>query len=497
MQKTDPEGALPDRLFARVSYGGTAFAALAALVPFLFAEGAISLIAPSISGGLGTGKDAVSLASYLGTGAYAFGALMGGDLVRRFPQRSLFLAVQALSTLGWAILSASHGVWLFALAQILVGFAGGALLVIALPPLLQKFPAGKIPTSAFLVNFGLFGAVAAGPLIGGVVAMAEGAGWRWFFALFSVTGSIALLAAARHLPGGPPKEPDRSVDWTAIGLTLAATLLPFTAIGLIPYQGLLSPAVLLLLVTGLGCFCAFVVNQYVAREPLAPIDEALNTFSLMGLIVATIGGGVFVTCVSLLTTLRKGQEGGVLELGLSFWPQLLGVVVAAGLFAAVIRTRMLLPFVLSGLAAILAGPLLLTFGGLTDDGLFALSIFVIGYGAGATVSPGLLFSAVSMPVKLLAGVIAMIELSRAIGNFLAAPILIDASRIAHASASLEMPGAQLALTVLLAITSAGVLAALLLYVTGRRGLVRAEFEPWIANGKPAFDSPRLFARLRK
>ncbi|MEN3793671.1 MFS transporter [Fulvimarina sp. MAC3] len=486
-----------ERLFAGESYGATAFCALMALVPFLIVEGAKAFIVEEVANSLGTDRTCISFSGYLGTAAYAFGALLGGDLVRRFYQRRLFLTVHSVSVLGWVFMSASPSLVPFAAAQVVTGFCGGALLVIALPPLLQKFPASKIPYSAFFVNFGLFGAVAAGPLVGGLVTAAGPEAWRWFVALFAATGTVVLVAAMRHLPGGPPKDPERDLDRTAIVLTFFGTVLPFVAIGLMPVYGLLSVPVLALLVIGLGSLAALILAQYRSSEPLAPIRKALNSFMVMGLVIATIGGGVFITSVSILSTIRQPLTASSLELGLSFWPQLLGLTIAAALFGFVIRTKALFPLILCGLAAILIGPALLLTGAMMGDLWFSTALFVIGFGAGATVSPGLLVSAISMPVSLLAGVIAIIELARAIGNFMAAPVLIDASRIVYASANLQEPGAILALTILLAITGAGVLFSLVLFFTAGSGLPKAAFEPWIAEGKPAFDSPPLFARLRR
>jgi hypothetical protein len=62
----------------------------------------------------------------------------------------------------------------------------GLLLVIALPPVIQRFPAQRMPTTAAAINIGFFGAVTVGPLLGGITAY--GHAWRTFYAALGALG---------------------------------------------------------------------------------------------------------------------------------------------------------------------------------------------------------------------------------------------------------------------------------------------------------------------
>ena len=56
----------------------------------------------------------------------------------------------------------------YGVGRVLQGLMTGLLLVIALPPVIQRFPPPRMPTTAAAINIGFFGAVTVGPLLGGI-----------------------------------------------------------------------------------------------------------------------------------------------------------------------------------------------------------------------------------------------------------------------------------------------------------------------------------------
>ncbi len=187
------------------SYAASLTAAIIALSPFIVVTTAYAMFTEQVQQELGTSQTALSVISGLSTAGYAWGALLGGDLVQRFRQRRLFFVCQCLFALGCALAALAHGPALYAAGRVLSGVATGLLLVIALPPVIQRFPAAKLPVTVVFVNIGFFGAVCIGPLLGGWVA--AGDAWRWFFAALGAIGIANLLLAAVTLPDRAPSTP--------------------------------------------------------------------------------------------------------------------------------------------------------------------------------------------------------------------------------------------------------------------------------------------------
>lgn len=150
--------------------------------------------------GLAAGPAAISLVSALSNAALAFGAVLAADLAQRFGNFGLFLICQVVFVLG-SLLSALAPTTLVLIGRhVLKGLGMGMLLVATLPPLVTGFPASlkiTIPTAVI----GLFGAVTAGPLLGGYVA--QTGAWRLMFSVSAALGPSALVLALFVLPSRP------------------------------------------------------------------------------------------------------------------------------------------------------------------------------------------------------------------------------------------------------------------------------------------------------
>src|ERR1700743_356085 len=126
-----------------------------ALVPYLALSGALGPITPLIAGRLHMSLQTMSIGSGLGNSPPAPGA------VARLP-----------------------------CARVLRGWSTSLLLISAAPPLFLGFPRSKLRPTAMIMNMCIFGAVALGPLIGGIQAGAH----RWRSPLWIVA------ALARDAP---------------------------------------------------------------------------------------------------------------------------------------------------------------------------------------------------------------------------------------------------------------------------------------------------------
>lgn len=106
--------ALPDQENPRQhplekSYGVNLSIAIFALVPFIVVTTAYDLFEKRVGSELGITRNALAIISALSTAGYAFGALLGGDVIQRFPQRRLFLACESLFAAGCALAASALG----------------------------------------------------------------------------------------------------------------------------------------------------------------------------------------------------------------------------------------------------------------------------------------------------------------------------------------------------------------------------------------------------
>src|SRR5690348_7446976 len=148
-------------------YAASLAIAIVALSPFIVVSTAYVMFAKQVQAELGMGKLGTELVAGFAIAEYAFGAFTGGDLIQRFRQRHLFLLSEALFAAGCAVSAVAANAFEFGFGRILAGFATGLLLVVALPPVIQRFPANKLRITMAWVDLGFFGAVCAGPPAGG------------------------------------------------------------------------------------------------------------------------------------------------------------------------------------------------------------------------------------------------------------------------------------------------------------------------------------------
>ncbi len=377
-QQKAKQADLPPRSFWRPlegNYAASLTSAIVALSPFIVVTTAYALFTEQVGTDLEASRTALSIISGLSTAGYAFGALLGGDLVQRFRQRKLFFVAEMLFAVGCLLSAVAYSAPTYAAGRVLSGLATGLLLVVALPPVIQKFPATKLPVTVIFVNIGFFGAVCIGPLLGGWVE--AGHHWRWFYGALGAIGAANLVLAFVTLPDQPPFNPGLRFDWLAILLGFAAVVLPFWASGELTGHGFASIRFAAPLFVGAMCFIALLLVEYYQKEPLSPVKPMWTTHSVVGTLVAMIGGGVFVSLLELaerfyLETLHWTP----LRTGILFWPLAVGVLVTAVLFGAILRTRLIPLLIVAGMALLIgAGAMLLK---MPPEGESALTLGAAG-----------------------------------------------------------------------------------------------------------------------
>jgi MFS family permease len=468
------------------SYWTTFAIVMIALCPNIIVTTAWTLITKPVGHSLALGPTGLEVTEGLSNAGYALGALLGGDLTQRFRQRPLHLGFQTVFVAASLCCVFATSWPLFAVGRVLQGLATGFLLVVAIPPLVQRFPAKRLPLTAAGINVAFFGAVCAGPLIGGVAAL-NLHDFRYLMAGLAAVGAVGIGLGLLSLPSGDPPNPGLRPDWPAFGLAVLATVLPFLGVSLLvsPTRGYDAPWFWAPLAIGIVALAALFVVEYRREDALTPVHELAKTLPLIGILVASSAGAVFVTAVQLLIAYATGvQHVAPWRIGVWTWPQIATLLIAAAAFYFLIRTRYLAPFVLAGFVVLTVGVWLLLYLGHTGTkGLVLAATALFGLGAGATVSPALWLAGFSVSAKLVGRVFALIELVRAEADYIVAPVVRKIS-VTSAGRSTAAHGIRHGVWITVLISIGSIVLCVVVWFVGRQRLEKPDIERYIDEGKP-------------
>jgi MFS family permease len=479
------------------SYWTTFAIVMIALCPNIIVTTAWTLVTKPIGHSLALGPTGLEVTEGLSNAGYALGALIGGDLTQRFRQRPLHLAFQSLFAIACVLCIAAPSWPLFAVGRVLQGLATGFLLVVAIPPLVQRFPAGRLPITAAGINVAFFGAVCAGPLIGGVASL-NLHDFRYLFVGLAAVAATGVVLGLLSLPSQEPPNRNLRPDWPAFGLAAVATIAPFVGVSLLtsPTRGYSAPTFWLPLAAGAVALALLFVVEYRREDALTPVHQLASSLPVIGILVATLAGAVFVTGVQLLLAYVTGvQHSSALYAGVSTWPQIVTLLLAAAAFYLLLRTRFLGPFVLGGFVVLAGGvALLLRLGHAGTHGTVLAATALLGFGAGATVSPALWLAGFSVSAKLVGRVFALVELIRAEGDYIVAPIVRKIS-VTSAGSLGAAHGIRHGVWITLVIALVSIAVCVTVWFTGRVRLQRPDLERYIDEGEPAVESQPVHAAL--
>ncbi|HZZ62934.1 MAG TPA: MFS transporter [Roseiarcus sp.] len=376
--------------------------------------------------------------------------------------------------------------------------ATGLFLVTALPPVVQRFPSGRLPVTAAAINIGFFGATVLGPLLGGVAA--QGHAWRWFYIALALLGGLTFVLAVLTLPDQEPTNPGARLDAPGLALGFAAAALPFWAVGELAGVSFASPLFAAPLGVGLVCLVAMLLVEYHKKEPLSPVKQMWHTFPIIGTLAAMVGGAAYFTFLVLAQELLL-HVGHVppLAAGLAFWPQVAAVILAAVLLGLLLRTRWLPVLVLAGMILLVAGGGLVLVVRPSEGSSVAMlsAAGLLGLGAGATVSPGLFMASLALPSRIIGRTFALVELVRSVADYILAPVMLKVAHVASGPGGLNAAGVREAIWITLAVTMASALAGVVLFLLGGASLPRPDIEAWLKQNRPAIGSPKLAESVRE
>ncbi|MDO8188614.1 MFS transporter [Conexibacter sp. JD483] len=470
------------------SYWAAVGLVLCALTPFLVLSSATPALEGLISGSVGLGRTGMEMSAGMADAAYCFGTVLAVQLISRLPGRRLLVGFAALFVVASVLTAAASSPPLFFAGRILQGISTSLMLITAAPALVLGFPTRRMRSTAMVMNMGIFGAVALGPVIGG--AFAGLADWRLLFWISAGVGAAALALVVLTFTDAPPTDRELRFDPESLALaSIGCTAAFFGASSLVDH-GFTDAIVLGPLLLGVACIVGLIVHQTFVRDPLMPVRQLGHTIPLAAIALAMVAGAGSVALVGLL-------QLTVAEHGLStalFWPEFGGAVVTALLFGTLFFTRWVPLLAFAGLLALAGTGLLLTGAAGGDSTLIAIGAGGVGLGVGASVAPGLFVAGFALPSRQLPRVFALVELLRGVAAFLTAPLLIHLARTTGS----DLPdGVRTATWATVALLAAGIVLVAAIALSGRVRLQRPRIESWQQGEGTALDSAPLGAALRR
>jgi MFS family permease len=471
-------------------YPAAAAMVIFALVPYLALSAALGPITPIIAKDLHMSLQAMSLTSGMANAGYAVGTVLAVLLAQHLPQRRMLVLYAALLVLGSVLAAAAPDAGFFIAGHVLQGLCTSLLLIAAVPPLVVAFSIEKLRWTAMILNVCIFGAVALGPLVGGIQAQANG--WRPLFWIIAGVAAAALVLSLLTFQDAPPADRSATRNPLPVGLAAAGCVALFYGSSELLTHSFLDAVTLVPLVGGLALIVILLVYQYRARRPLLCIRPLGSTLPVSGIVVAMCAAASSISAVALAAVLLRNQFTPV-HLGLLQFPEFIAALITAVLLGLVFRTRGLHYLVLGGMLSLIAGILVLQSELPPTSLLMALGSGLVGLGVGGSVAPALFIAGFSLRNNALQRVFAIIELLRGVAAFGVGPVL------AHVAATVggsPAAGTRTALWICFGIATAGTLFAVSLYALGRVRPPAPALDVWMSGEAPAWYSPPLLDRIR-
>ena len=461
------------------------------LVPYLALSAALQPITPLIAGTLRMSPQTTSLASGMASAAYAAGTVLAVQFAQHLPQRRMMLIYAALLVIGSVLTAAATDPPMFFVGHILQGLCTSLLLIAAAPPLFLGYPAPKLRWTTMVLNMCIFGAVAAGPLIGG--AMASFHAWRPLFWIAAGVAVLALLLALLTFEDAPPADRSAPRDGRAILLAVGGSVAAFWGAAELTTHRFLDPVAIGPLVGGVALIIVLWVYQYRGTRVLLTLRPLASTFPAAGIVVAVCAAAASVSAIAL-TSGALASRYPPLHLGLLYLPELGGAVLASIAFGAVFSTRLIHYFTLFGMLCLAAGILVILGAVPPTTGLALAGSALIGIGVGASVVPALFLAGFSLRSASIQRVFAILELMRAFAAFMIVPILLHfaISLGGHPSEAMRAT-----LWVCFGLALGGTLVGVLLYVLGGTAPPAPSIDRFLSGGEPGWESPALLAAVRR
>jgi EmrB/QacA subfamily drug resistance transporter len=324
--------------------------------------------------------------------------LTAGSLGDRLGRRRVFTIGFAIFTFASFLCGIAGDPTLLNLARGLQGVGGAGMFATSLALIGQEFQ-GKDRATAFGVwGATIGGAVAVGPLVGGVIT--EHLGWEWIFFVNIPIGLVAMVLTERKIANVVSPDPEPIDVPGVVTFSLALFLLIFGLIRGNP-EGWGSPLILACLGGAVALLAAFIVIEARSDHPMLDLTLFRKpAFNGVSAVAFGLSAGMFAMFLYLTIYMQGVLDYSPLQAGLRFLPLTVLSFIAspiAGSLSHRIPIRVLLGV---GLGTVGVG-LALMHGVSADSGWTALlaGFLIAGIGIGIT-NPGIGQAAIAVvPVE--------------------------------------------------------------------------------------------------
>jgi MFS family permease len=472
-------------------YPAVASMVVFALVPYLALSGALGPITPDIAGSLHMSMQTMSLGLGLANAAYAVGTVLAVQFAALLPQRRMMVIYAVFLVIGSVLTAAAQSPAMFIIGHVMQGLCTSLLLIAAAPPLFLGFPLSRLRPTAVIMNMCIFGAVALGPLIGGIQAGADG--WRPLFWIVAGIAGSALLLSLLTFEDAPPADPTAPKDPLAIVMAAVGAGAAFFGASELLTHKFISTITVLPLLGGLLVIVALIITQARKKRPLLTIGPMLkSTIPVAGIVIALFAAAASVSATDLSSTMLAPLHSP-LHLGLLYLPEFAGAVVSGVALGVVLKNRGLQYLPLVGMGFLALGIIAFRIELPPTTALTLIGSGLTGIGVGATVAPALFVAGFSLQAANLQRVFAIVELMRAVAAFMIAPVF---AHFASTVGTQPDGGIGIALWIGAGLAVSGALIAVALYALGGARPSAANLEQFLAGQQPGWYSPPLLAAVR-
>ncbi|MGD9735298.1 MAG: MFS transporter [Solirubrobacterales bacterium] len=306
-----------------------------------------------------------------------------GSLGDRLGRRRIFTIGFAIFTIASFLCGLSEDPTLLNLARGLQGVGAAGMFATSLALIGQEFQGRDRATAFGIWGATIGGAVAVGPLIGGVIT--EGLGWEWIFFVNVPIGLVAMALSERKIVNVFAEDPEPLDVPGLVTFSAALFLLIFGLIRGNP-EGWGSTVIVACLGGAVALFAIFLAIERRTRHPMLDLTLFRKpAFNGVSAVAFALSAGMFALFLYLTIYLQGVLGYEPLEAGLRFLPStLLSFIVAAS--AGALLNRVPLRALLGAGLGLVGLGLLLMHGVSVSSGWTTLlaGFIVTGIGIGLT-----------------------------------------------------------------------------------------------------------------
>ena len=244
--------------------------------------------------------------------------LTAGSLGDRLGRRRVFSAGFAVFTVASFLCGIAGDPTLLNFARALQGVGGAAMFATALALIGQEFHGRDRATAFGVWGATVGGAVAIGPLVGGVLT--EHLGWEWIFFVNVPIGLLAIYLTERRLANVAAQDAQRVDIPGLVTFSASLFLLIFGLIRGNP-EGWGSPLIVAFLTGAVALMAAFVAVERRSDHPMLDLSLfAKRAFNGVSAVAFCLSAGMFAMFLYLTIYIQGVLGYSPLEAGLRFLP---------------------------------------------------------------------------------------------------------------------------------------------------------------------------------